>query len=175
MYFRNIGHILLIVLISILDITLVSELPWGLARISLLPVMLVFVFLLGNLRLAAWWVLIGGFMLELFNFGMYGFYYIGLLCSLVVINILFERVMTNRSLYSISVVTASSLLTYDLVLLAKHTLENNHLVSLRMFVTEELTSVGFGVIIALIFFYILNIVTRRLRPVFLEKFNLKYD
>lgn len=172
MYLKIIANIFLICLVTLFDIAFISQMPYGISRLSLLPILILFIFLLGNIRWAAWWVIVGGFILELFNFGVYGFYFLGLFLSLIVIFILFERVMTNRSLYSVSVVGAAATFSYDLVLFFKSYLENNNN-SWLLFLKFEIVTVSYGIAIAFILFYILNLVSRRLRPVFLRQQDFK--
>ena len=172
MYVKIVVNIILISLVTLFDIGFISQLPYGISRLSLLPVLILFIFLLGNIRWAAWWVIVGGFILELYNFGLYGFHFLGLLLALVVIVILFERVMTNRSLYSVSVVGAAATLSYDLVLFFKSYLENNNN-SWLLFLKLEIVNVLYGIAVALLLFYLLNLVSRRLRPVFLRQQDFK--
>lgn len=172
MYLKIVANIICISLVTLFDVAFISQLPYGISRLSLLPVLIIFIFLLGNVRWAAWWVIVGGFILELYNFGLYGFHFLGLLLALVVIVILFERVMTNRSLYSVSVVGAAATFSYDLVLFFKSYLENKNN-SWLIFLKLEVVNVLYGIAFALLLFYLLNLVSRRLRPVFLRQQDFK--
>lgn len=174
MYIKIIGHLILITLVAILDIAFMSHLPWGLQQVHLFPIILVFIFLLGNVRYSAWWVLGGGYVLELFSFGLYGFHFIGLGLALVAIYILFERVMTNRSLYSIAAVSGISVLLYNTSLFFRFYWGSEQAnVSWNKFLIEQGITIVYSMIIAIIFFYLINAATKRLRPVFLAQRGYK--
>lgn len=170
MYLRALSHIILILLVSILDIAFISQLPAGLHHVHLLVIALIFVYLLGNVRYAVWWVLGGGMMFEVFSFNGFGWHLAALLLALGVIILLFQKVMTNRSLYSISVVAIFSVFFYDLVLLFRDYLSGEELISSWLAATGgELIGMLYNIALALLVFYLSNSLTKRLNPGFLIK------
>lgn len=162
-------HFLSLIFLAVIDVAFVSQLPFGLYYLHTLPIALVFVFLLNKTRMAAWWVLGGGLILEVFNFGIYGFYLLGLLASLVVIILLFERIITNHSLYSVSVVAMASMLTFDIIKRIGQMFSGVIVSSWGRFLEIEVIVLLYTLIISVIIFYMINTITRRLRPVFLAK------
>lgn len=169
MILKYLGHFLAILILTIVDITIMPRLSWGLEFLHLFPLALIFVFLLSNIRLTAVWALVGGFIYELFEFGPYGFHLLGLVLVVAVIAVLFERVMTNRSLYAISVVAMAITLVYDLSLITGEYMGGRQIASGRLFFQYEGLAILYSVLISLLAFYIINAITRRLRSVFLAK------
>lgn len=163
------GHFLTILILTILDLTFMPRLAGGGEFLHLFPLALIFVFLLSNVRLAAIWALGGGLLAELFEFGPYGFHLIGLVLVLGVIVLLFERVMTNRSLYAVSVVAIAVTVVYDLSLVTGEYLGGHQAIPTRLFLQHEGLAILYSVVVSLLSFYIINGITRRLRPVFLAK------
>lgn len=164
------GQAAAIIILALFDISVVQSLPFGLAFFQVFPIALVFVFLLGNIRLAAGWAICGGILLEAFSFGTYGFYLIGLGACVGIISLLFERIITNHSLYSVSVVAMASTLVYDISLLIKQSIDGVPIQWGAIVETEGLTLI-YSIILSVAAFYIINNITRRLRPVFLAKKN----
>lgn len=161
---------LTICLLAILDIAFVNQLPFGLDRLHLLPLALVFVYLLSNSKLTAMWTVIGGLILETFSFGVFGFHLLGLALGLLCISFLFERVITNHSLYSITLVGMVTVLLYDASQHFKVSFEGSPW-QWSEFIQQELLTLLYSGILCLIAFYVINMITRRLRPVFLAKKN----
>lgn len=174
MYTKIISHLILIIIIALIDIAFMSRLPLGLHRVHLFPVMLLFVFLLGNIRYSAWWVIGGSYFLELFSFGVYGLHFLGLSLALGAIYILFEQVMTNRSLYSIAVVSGVSVFLYNSSLFLEMYIGNQQRsISWPAFFTEQGVTIVYSIAIATVLFYLINAATKRLRPVFLAQRGYK--
>lgn len=164
------GQIFAIIAVAIIDIALIKSLPFGLAFFQTLPIALVFVYLLGNIRLALVWAIGGALLLEAFTFGSYGFHLIGLVASVAIISLLFKRIITNHSLYSVSVVAMASTLVYDISLLIKQSVDGLPITWGNFLENEGLTLL-YSILLSLASFYIINNITRRLRPVFLAKKN----
>jgi len=166
--YRNIFAILIgILVVALLDTVFIGALPFGLHSLHLLPLALIFVLLLSNIRLAAWWALLGGLFLELFSFRFFGSYLIMLFIVLIIIHLMFERVLTNRSIYSTIIISAVVTLVWDLMflLLDYQTgsvflgwLESSKIIAISLVV---------NIVAASLIFYIINAVSRRFRPVFL--------
>lgn len=167
MYRHFLTSLIAILVVSFLDATFIGSLPFGLHRLHLLPLALIFVLLLSNIRLAAWWALVGGLVLEVFSFRFFGTYLILLFIILIIIQVLFEKVITNRSIYSIIIISAIVTIVWDLVFLlidyqagfvVVTWLDSFRIISL---------SLAVNIIAASLVFYIINAFSRRFRPVFL--------
>ncbi len=171
MYGKAVSYGILIILVALLDIGFISSLPFGLHRIHALPIAVVFAILLSNVRGGAWWVLGGGLILEAFSFHSYGWYFLALFCVLGVASFLFEKVFTNRSLYSVSSVIAAAIFVYDLVLLVRdYSIAEPVRFSLGL-LGNEVFGILLNIILSLALFYLFNLASRRLRPVFLPVFH----
>ncbi len=173
MSLKSLIHILIIILAALFDIALVSGLPFGLYRIHLVVIALVFVLLLGNVRLAAWWVLLAGFIFEAFSFKTFGVYLVSLGLVSGLIYILFEKVVTNRSLYAVGLAAAAGSLFYDLLFLLYNNLFSDvPLSAIGRDLGYELLGLAANAVIAVVIFYISSAVNRRLKPVFLTVSNI---
>lgn len=168
MYLKIVGYFFLIVLVSLLEVGFFSHLPFGLFRLHILPLAIIFAYLLGNLRLAGWWALGGGVFLELFSFEGFGWHIMALCVVTALVWFLFEKVTTNRSLYSIAFVSAASALIYDLIFLGQAIVQGDVVPSFLNGLLGECLGLFYTVILALAIFYISNAVSRRLHPAFLS-------
>lgn len=168
LYFKISVYALVIALVAVLDATVISTLPYGLFRLHLLPLALVFVVLLSNLRVAAWWALLGGLVLELFSFRTFGMYLGMTWLVLVLIAFLFEKVMTNRSLYSVALISASVIVVYDGLFLLFDYWSGVILLPAGTLFYSFAWSLLVNVIASIIAFNIFHVISRRLRPVFLN-------
>jgi hypothetical protein len=158
-------NILAIVGLAFLDVALVANLPWGLHRLHLLLLALVFVVLLSNIRLAAWWALGGGIILELFSFTWFGKYLSLIFISLLVAQILLDKVLTNRSIYSVIIMTGLITLLWDIGFLL---FDYQTVVWSWLYLIKNLgLSLLYNIVAAGLIFYLLNTFSRRFQPVFL--------
>ncbi len=166
-YIKLLGYALIIAFVAVLDATVISTLPYGLFRIHLLPLTLVFVVLLSNIRVAAWWALLGGLVLELFSFRSFGMYLALSWVSLAVIAFLFEKVVTNRSLYSVALISGAVTIIFDILFLVFDYWNGIVFRPFSQLALSFIFSLGINIAVAIAIFYISNFATRRLRPVFL--------
>lgn len=161
-------NLLTAVLVAFLDAAFIGSLPFGLHRLHLLPLALIFVLLLSNIRLAAWWALSGGLVLELFSFRWFGSYLIIIFIILIVIQVLLEKVVTNRSIYSIIIISTIIIFIWDLAFLLIDYFANVAISGWLNNIRVICFSLIVNIIIASITFYIINAVSRRFKPVFLS-------
>lgn len=163
-WFINLAAILVI---TLADIVFVGSLPFALHSFHLIVLGMVFAALLGNIRVAAWWALIGGLMFEIFSFRFFGSHLIVLFLVLGLIYFLFERVVTNRSVYSVLIIALGATVLYDcLFLLFDYWSGVTLLPPSSLFKALGFSLLANG-LAAVFIFYISNFATRRLRPVFL--------
>lgn len=157
-----------IALVAVLDATVISTLPYGLFRLHLLPLALVFVVLLSNLRVAAWWALLGGLVLELFSFRTFGMYLGMTWVTLALIAFLFEKVMTNRSLYSVALISAAVTILYDGLFLLFDYWSGVIVSPASNLFYSFIWSLAVNIFASIVAFNIFHVLSRRLRPVFLS-------
>jgi cell shape-determining protein MreD len=167
MYKNIIANVLAIALIGVIEVCLFGSLPFGLWRLHLLPLLLIFIFLFTNIRVAAWWALGGGLVLELFSFYHFGTYIVLLWLVLAIIYFLFEKVMTDRSVFSVVTVAAVITLVCDLFRLLLDYNAAQVTAPFSSLLERLVLSLVVNVVAAIIIFYISNLASRRLRPVFL--------
>jgi len=156
-----------IIVVALLDAVFVRSLPFALFHLHIFFLAIVFVLLFSNLRLAAWWTLGGALVLEVFSFSFFGSYLIIAFFVLLVAHFLFEKVMTNRSVFSVMVVTASVTVLADLLFLALDFWSTRVIQGFGYLSVAFIESIVVNVIAAIVFFYVANTATRRLKPVFL--------
>jgi len=169
MMYRNIIiNGLAMIALAVIDSTLMGSLPFGLYRFHLFPIALVFVLLLSNLRVASWWVLGGGLVLEIFSFRPFGAYLFLLFFTLVVIEFLLDKFITNRSVYSIIIITVVVTLIWDIAFFISDYRAGIASFSFNYWIRVIPWSLVINIIGAGIIFYIINALSKRLRPVFLS-------
>jgi rod shape-determining protein MreD len=160
-------NLIAIILAALADIVFVGSLPLSLHSLHLVVLGIVFAALLANIRAAAWWALLGGLMFEIFSFRFFGSHLIILFLVLGLVYFLFERVMTNRSVYSLLMIAIGATILYDgLFLLFDYWSGVRLLPPSSLFKALGLSLVV-NAVAAIFIFYISNLATRRLRPVFL--------
>ncbi|MCX6792849.1 MAG: hypothetical protein NTY12_02390 [Candidatus Falkowbacteria bacterium] len=168
MYRHFLTSLIAIVAVAFLDAVFVGSLPFGLHRLHLLPLALIFVLLLSNIRLASWWALVGGLVLELFSFRFFGSYLIILFIVLAIIQFMFEKVITNRSIYSIVIISAVVTVVWDLFfLVVDYQTEIIAYGGLEIIKIMILSLIA-NILAASLTFYTINAFSRRFRPVFLS-------
>lgn len=168
MYKNIIINGLAIIALAIIDSTLMGSLPFGLYRFHLFPIALVFVLLLSNLRVAAWWTLGGGLILEIFSFRPFGAYIFLLFFTLAIIEFLLNKFITNRSIYSIVIITVVVTLIWDIAFFISDFRLGLTSFSQTYWLKVLPLSLAINIIGAGIIFYIINSLSKRLRPVFLS-------
>lgn len=167
MYRGFLASFVVIILVALLAASLFTSLPFGLWRIHVLPLLMIFIYLLFNIRAAAWWALIGGLVFEVYSFHVFGFYLIMLWLALFIIHMLFTRIMTNRSLYSVMTAAIAVTIMCDIyTLVADYASGLPHL-SFGLLAEKFFFSLVVNLAITIIVFYIVHVASRRLRPVFL--------
>lgn len=167
MYRHFLVSLIAIIAVAFIDAVFIGSLPFGLHRLHLLPLALIFVLLLSNIRLASWWALIGGLVLEVYSFRFFGSYLILLFIILIIIQVLFEKVITNRSIYSIIIISAIVTVIWDLACLVIDYQAGFMLMDWLSALRIMSLSLVVNIIAASLTFYIINAFSRRFRPVFL--------
>ncbi len=107
-----IGSGLLSWLLVILQTSFIASLPgwWALVPLSLMVI--IFVELIIDLPTAVWMAIIGGMTVEVFSPFTVGSVVVPLLISMVVMNMLFQLLFTNRSLLSLTMLGSVGLLVF---------------------------------------------------------------
>jgi len=175
MYSKIIVNIILILSLVIVQLSFISGLPMGLDNLNLILVVLVFILGLINLDLAIWWVIGAGVLLDIFSFLPFGVYLICLSLMIIIINFLLVNFFTDRSLYSFLALTGLATLIYEFSFGAFSYLtlrisgnEMNFVLN-KSFWLAKLSQLSLNLAVAFVIFYLVNFVSKKLKPVFLVK------
>lgn len=98
-------HILFIALIGIVQISFLSTWPQPISLLNLALSVIIFVTVMIRYSLGLWWAFGLGMMLELYSGLPFGFTVISTLLSVIFVYALFQNFFTNRSLYSLIILT----------------------------------------------------------------------
>lgn len=172
---RLIFHFILIILVSLLQLSLVQTLPgwWGYFNLAL--VVLIFVLALSGFPKALIWAVGMGFIFDVYNFFPFGFFMISFLIAVVSANFLLNSFFTDRSLFSYLALTLIVTFVYEVVFYSGGHIVNWYWQDIPFFLTVSefwikffrQTVLNFGAVIVL--FYFFNFVSDRLSAVFLKR------
>ena len=161
-------NLILIIAICILQVSLFSIWRHPLNNLNLVLVLIIFVTVIVDYRRGLWWAFGAGLFLELFSNLNFGIITISLLTTTIILNLLFNVLFTNRSLYSLLILAFLGNLSYNLIITLGELLKFN----LSTLITlKYLYQISWGVILNLttltIIFLVFNFLTKKLKSVFL--------
>lgn len=167
-------NIILIILLSVVQLSFVSVLPGPLASLNLILVIFVFILVLGGLRLGLWWAFGTGLVMDALSFSPFGSYVLSLTLTVAAVDFLIHNFFTNRSLYSFLALTFFFTLIFRLVFylvgLIAQIFGNDHFSLINFHLWVSLAGeIALNLLAALIIFYLLNFLNKKLSPVFLVK------
>jgi rod shape-determining protein MreD len=93
---------ILILLIIILQLSFVKTLPLPLDNLNLVLGVVVFITLI-DYQKALWVAFIFGLLMDIYSFKGFGLMSLGLILVVIIVNLLFKNLFTNRSLFSLLV------------------------------------------------------------------------
>lgn len=175
MYSKITINFFLILLFAMVQISFIAGLPAGLNNFNLVLVVLVFILILTDLNLAAWWAIGLGFFLDIFSFSAFGINLLCLSATAVIAYFLLNNFFTNRSLYSIAALVSLSTVFHEVFLALSLFLENFFLkldansVFNAAFWSSKLSQLILNLIFSFVLFYLINFVSRKFKPAFLTK------
>jgi len=162
-------------LLALLQFSLVSALPWPWNNFNLLVVAFIFAFLTVG-RDKAWLLAAAaGCFLDIWSFHPFGLSLLSLLFSAVIVYIILENVLTNRSMYSFLLLTAIAIISetflYNIFLIIldwSGSASKFFLFSVSFW--EALAwSLLLGLLVVGLFFNLLAMASRKLHPFFLKR------
>ena len=178
MYKRIIQYLFLFLgagALALAQFSLVSALPWPVNNFDLPVVAIIFAFLLVN-RDRAWFLAAAmGWFLDILAFHPFGISIMALVLSAVIVYLILENFLTNRSLYSFLLLTVIGILSEAFlsnILLSIFDLSES---TSRFFLVRGSfwESLGWSLLLGLVavglFFNLLAVVSRRFQPFFLKK------
>ncbi|MEA3464194.1 MAG: hypothetical protein U9R14_03945 [Patescibacteria group bacterium] len=175
MYSKIFLNIILILSLVIIQLSFIAGLPAGLNYLNLILVILIFILGLVNLNFAAWWTVGIGLLLDIFSFAPFGIYLFCLCLTIIIADFALTVFFTNRSLYSFLALVGLTTAVYEILLTAIGYLvwlisrEGAGLILNQSFWLSKLSQMTLNLIAALIIFYFISFVSKRLRPVFLAR------
>lgn len=173
MYLKIFLNLILIVALIIGQLSFISSLPFGLNNFNFILVVLVFILMLSDFKMALWWAMGAGFLLDIYSFLPFGIYLISLFLTILVANFLLVNFFTDRSLDSFMALTFFSTLFYSLLfylsafstgMLGKGVITFNQEFWLNLGIQLFL-----NLLFVFLFFYVISFVSKRLKPVFLDR------
>ncbi len=157
------------------QLSFISGLPAGLNNFNLVLVVLVFILILTNLNLASWWAVGTGAFLGILSFSAFGVDLFCLYVTVVAVNFLLVNFFTNRSLYSILALSGFAVFVYEvflnLIIFLEKLIFNSdiNIVLNAAFWNSKLSQLALNLFASLIIFYLINFVSKKLKPAFLIK------
>jgi hypothetical protein len=173
MYSRIIFNFLLILAVSVVQLSLFSVLPRPFDSISIVVIALVFILIMGEIELALWWALGMGTMLDFYSALPFGTNIIALSATAFLLNFLLTYYLTNRSLYSFITMTALAVIANGIFKSLITTLFDVYRGNGFIFnyswalVSFELKAILANIVMMIILFYFTNLIGQWLKPVFL--------
>jgi hypothetical protein len=176
MYFRLFFKLILVVALVIIQIAFVSALPVWLKELNLVIIFLVFSLEWKGGYQTAWWFLIIGFFLDLYFPLRFGFFIIFWPLIFLLTSFLSFNFFTNRSLYSFLGLTFFSTLFYYFFYngwfyMAGFFSEKKvpFFLLIKNFWLRLADGMILNLLAVIVLFYIINILSDRLKPVFIIK------
>jgi rod shape-determining protein MreD len=116
-----------------------------------------------------------GFMLDVFSFNYFGVYLLSYFFTIIFINYLYKNYLTDRSLYSFSILIVVFLVFYELVskifFYILYSINNQDIFFLtsKIFWMNIFSSLVINLFAMSILFYVVSLLSEKLKPVFLIK------
>lgn len=170
---KIITNIILIIGLVAAQIFLISSLPSLAGDLNLVLVVLIFILGFLNFNFAVWWSLGIGFLLEIFSFQPFGAYLFSLSLTIIIANFFLNYFFTNRSLYSFLALTGLATMIFEFIFSFLGSIFSQ--VSSFAWITAGdfwfflFKQAGLNLLSAFIIYYIIHILGRNLKPVFLLK------
>ncbi len=168
--FKRLLAIILALALVCFQLGLIDQLGYGLSWLNLPLVSLVFALNAFSLNAAWFWLLAIGLPLEYLSFHPFGLM-IGLLAVILLVDqLLLKHWLTDRSAYTLLILTAVSVLLYELGFwLGDYLLTGGYLTILDLSWNIILPKVGANFLLAAGLLIFNNALNHRFRPVFLEQ------
>lgn len=173
MYRKIVLNIVLAIILAIVQIAFISGLPSWFSNLNLILIVLVFILGLIGFQSAWWWSLGLGILMDIYHFLPFGIFLISLSSAILLTNFLLTNFFTNRSLYSFLALTTLAGIFYNIILYFLSFISNFFNIS-GVFIkinsgvlVNELRGLAVNILAAIFIYYFLNLISARLKPVFL--------
>lgn len=176
MVLRIIINIALIIILAVAQVSFISGFNGWLDNLNLLLIILIFILGFAGLDSALYWAVGAGFILEIFSFLPFGVYLISLALTIAAASLLLNYLFTNRSLYSFLMLAAITTAIYNFIIYAFIFFFNGvdklePLSGSRILISFS-EQIGLNLLATAIIFYIIHLLIKNFRPMFLMKGKL---
>lgn len=175
MFIKIIIQALLVIAAALFQFSFISGLSNPLNDFNLILVILIFILCLNNLKTALWWAAGVGFFVDIFSFSPFGVFLISFILTVAAARALLINFFTNRSLYSFLALTFLTTIFYALILKFSNFIGmlfgplNSFLNFDKYFFESLAKQIFLNLTAVLIIFYLINFLSNKFKPVFLEK------
>jgi len=173
-YFIVILLVLVLFLVVFLQLALVNSAPYFFSRINLILLVLILALFFFDFKKVILGALALGLLIDIFSFRLFGCYTLSLFLVVILADFLLANWFTNHSAYSFLALTFFATLFYNLELYNFFYL-SNFLSEQHFFLGQANFWRGLGLElfwslgIIFLFFWLMNLTTTRLKPIFLDK------
>lgn len=173
LYRQILINLILIMSLVMLQLAFVGELPGMLSDLNLVIVTLLFVLVLSGLRHSIVWAITAGYLLDVLTFQSFGLYLVTLTLTILVAYFLLNSFFTDRSMYSLIVLTFLTTLINEIFwllivnLLKLIGLESSISFFNLDFLSNLIAQLVLNVIACVLIFQTVNFISHKLKPVFL--------
>lgn len=175
MYLKFFLNFILIAVLALFQFSFISALPFGLSNFNFVLVMLIIVLMVSSFKTSLWWAIGLGFLLDTYSFLPFGVYLVCFFLTVLVMNFLLTNFFTDRSLYSFVALTCLSSICFNLffyIFIYFWGVFGGEAIAIvfgKEFLINFVWQIFLNVLAVFFLFYITNFVSKRLRPVFLER------
>jgi len=175
MYLKIFLNFILIAILALFQFSFVSALPFKLDNFNFTLVALIIVLMVSSFKTSLWWVIGLGFLLDTYSFLPFGVYSVCFFLTVLAANFLLNNFFTDRSLYSFLALTFLSSVCFNLLFYAFiyfwGVFEGEAAIIIfgKEFWINLAWQIFLNILAVFFLFHITNFVSKRLRPVFLER------
>lgn len=170
--------IVVILAIVLIQYSFISALPSPWRQFNLILVHLIFILFFLDFRISLLAAFIAGLFLDFLSFNFFSFYLILFLATLLLVQWILKNWLTNRSLYTLLVLMLSATIFYNIVAATlTYFLSANSTIfflSQASFWLTLIYQTMWSFLFSLILFNLAAVVSKRIKPFFLERKSL-YD
>ena len=173
LYRQILFNAILIIALLIIQRAFIGELPGMFNNLNLVVVVLLFVLVLGGLKLSIIWSIAIGFLLDVFSFEPFGLYLITLSITILAAYFLLNSFFTNRSLYSFLALATLTIVINEfcwqvsLSFLKLFGYDRSVSILSLDFFLNFLAQLFLSLLAIIIIFQTVNFISHKLKPVFL--------
>ena len=172
MPYKKIINIILIILVACLQIAFISALPAPFNNINLAMIVLIFLIFLNDFNLVLTWALALGLVSDFYSFYPFGIYTLTYLLSAIILKIILDHLLTNRSQYSFLAMNIFGVLVFKILLISFLAFYFSIFSEESFFNFYLITQIGYqlalNLVVSFIFFLAAGAITKRFRPEFVR-------